>query len=268
MKNTYEKFFKSKIRSALILFSAFLTFSLSDMLFAQDFWQPSNGPSGGFVTDVQVNPVNGDLYALVGASPDVLYLSTDAGATWQRLPELPALSTAIAISNLGHLFLAAKDNNGIYRSTNGGQSWDAMPTGGTGEITALCFDSGSGYLYAGTYKEGIYRSADEGKNWQASIVGFTNYENLRVRRIFISNNGFLYFTAWERSQEGGVYYSTNNGASCTRILSSTETEADISDVVVDTRGDIYVTTKYAKIFITRDDGASWTADTLSTSQPS
>ena len=99
-----------------VLLAGLHLFIFNEQVTAQPFWQPSSGPSGGFVSDIQVNPSDGVLYALVNASPAVLYRSDDTGMNWQRLPEIPASAFALTAAVVHHKVPAARSRFGYFRS--------------------------------------------------------------------------------------------------------------------------------------------------------
>ncbi len=108
-----------------------------------------------------------------------VYRSPNTGRAWQfagqGLPDAPVLSLALspdfgktpALSGsqyLGDLF-AGLDNAGLYRSRDGGQTWQALasfPAQAT--VNALLFDSHN-RLLAGTGEHGLLASADRGETW-------------------------------------------------------------------------------------------------------
>lgn len=60
--------------------------------------------------------------------------------------------------------LAATSGNGIIRSTDGGQRWQAANQGLTNlDVRAIAYHSGN--LFAGTFGSGVFRSSDRGLTW-------------------------------------------------------------------------------------------------------
>ncbi|MCB9042124.1 MAG: glycosyl hydrolase [Lewinellaceae bacterium] len=137
-------------------------------------------------------------YAGVG-----VYKSTDGGKNWQRLglaethhigrivlhPDNPDIAWAAA---LGHLYSPNRER-GIYKTTNGGQSWEKTlyVNENTGGIDLLLDPDDANTLYAATWERerrawnfvesgpgsAIYKSTDGGATWaNISKAGFPTGE--------------------------------------------------------------------------------------------
>src|SRR5690606_6862922 len=59
--------------------------------------------------------------------------------------------------------LFGTNNNGIYRSVNGGQTWEQVRDGGGMEMAE------SDGMLIGTSQQGIVRSTDDGEHWETVI---------------------------------------------------------------------------------------------------
>jgi ligand-binding sensor domain-containing protein len=72
---------------------------------------------------------------------------------------------------LGHIF-AGTWNDGIFRSTDNGATWDSAGPEDTAirSIAINCL----GHIFAGTDGEGIFRSTDNGENWTQVNSGLIN----------------------------------------------------------------------------------------------
>lgn len=97
----------------------------------------------------------------------LLFVSSDAGASWQVLTEdLPGI-LAIATDPKTKGRLLAGTYEGLLETEDYGEHWHSLGSGlpaGEG-IRHLARDSRSATLYAATHTRGIYRSADGGANW-------------------------------------------------------------------------------------------------------
>ncbi|MEX0893247.1 MAG: hypothetical protein WEB88_13860 [Gemmatimonadota bacterium] len=125
---------------------------------------------------------------------DGVYKSTDAGETWTNvgLPEShhvgrivvhPTNPDIVYVAALGHLY-SENPERGLYRSTNGGQSWEQVLApvvrGKTIGVVDVAMDpSNPNVLYAATFDKvrlpftydlggpgsRVYKSTDGGSNW-------------------------------------------------------------------------------------------------------
>lgn len=119
-------------------------------------------------TAIAVSPNSESIFA--GVNGGVLY-SLDAGATWTAiqfpLPPSPVVDIVLS-PNFEHdkTLIAGTLDDGIYRSEDGGQTWNPFNTG-LFDRNINCLTIGSrGQLFAGT-STGLYRSANLGRLWQA-----------------------------------------------------------------------------------------------------
>ena len=151
----------------------------------------SNGPYTG-VTDVVFDPTNPDVlyaathqrhrtvWAIVNGGPESgIHKSTDAGQTWQELkgglPGADKGKIALAVSPQKSQVVYASielagAKGGIWRSENGGQSWNKMSdytSGGTGAHyyqELFCDPHRFDVLYHANVRLG--RTEDGGRTWE------------------------------------------------------------------------------------------------------
>lgn len=136
-----------------------------------------------------------------------VYKSTDAGATWSQLGlEETAIITEIAIdptnsnrifvSTLGNTYEKTPDNRGVYRTTDGGVSWQNVLfiSDSSGVIDMVMDPSNSNILYATGYNRinqpfqakvtgpdaNIYKTVDGGDNWVELTTGLPAGEHSRI----------------------------------------------------------------------------------------
>lgn len=119
---------------------------------AQNFWQPTNGPYGGFINALVIN-ASGHTFA---GGTGGIFRSTDNGSSWTNVNNRLS-PNALAINASGHIFVGSGSN--IFRSTDNGMTWTAINSGLTvSSVAALAFNAG-GYIFAGTDK-GVFRSVE------------------------------------------------------------------------------------------------------------
>jgi photosystem II stability/assembly factor-like uncharacterized protein len=105
------------------------------------------------------------------AGHDVLARSTDGGQTWQdvRPSGLPHLDIhGFSVDPRDSTLWAALAGAGLYRSNDGGKSFELVTREVGGGVMALAVTS-SGRILAGDMRQGLYSSADGGKTWKPTL---------------------------------------------------------------------------------------------------
>ncbi|CAI8157650.1 MAG: Xyloglucanase [Cryomorphaceae bacterium] len=176
------------------------------------------------------------VYATTSGSSPKIYRSADAGDNWTQLtnglPTSGKYRCEVAVSGTpGKLYVVYGDSNygygGVYRSTNGGNSWSLMSStpnimgwanngSGSGgqawyDLTIACDPNAENTIYVGGVN--IWKSTNGGSTW--SIVGHwygagsTPYVHAdHHHAIFRPNTSQLYV-----GTDGGVYKTSNGGSS-------------------------------------------------------
>jgi photosystem II stability/assembly factor-like uncharacterized protein len=156
-------------------------------------WIPIFDEAGAFpIGAIEIDPSNPrTIYVGTGEAAPLhyfllgngVYKSTDAGETWThvgladsgtigRIVVDPQDSDRVFVAAAGRLMKGPDDARGLYRSKNGGASWDRVLhiNSDTG-IADLAFHSDSGVMLAGAWQyrwginSGIWRSEDRGETW-------------------------------------------------------------------------------------------------------
>jgi photosystem II stability/assembly factor-like uncharacterized protein len=196
-----------------------------------------------------------------------VFKSTDLGATWIDVSTGLGHGTVDALLFDGSTLFAGTpaDAAGIYKSTNGGASWDpagaGMPVGKT--IRSLI--SFGAYVFAGTEGDGIYRSSDHGDTW----VKVDTNNNLLAQELvftFCTKDNALFAGA-----ANGIYKSTDNGATFQRMLNGFPPNIGVFAWSLTASGGnvvAAVTVLFSPsealdgIFYSSDDGSTWHQATL------
>lgn len=218
-------------------------------------WKTTNGGSSYFpLTDSQ-EPFSIFSLAIDNTNPNIIYAgtgelagyygggvlkSTDAGASWTLLGTtefagLVVTSIMISPHNPSTIFVSTAlprtygeqaEIPGVYRSTNGGQTWQSMLKcqQQCWGFTDLVIENNSNplVLYAALSSAGIWRSADNGSTWSK----LTNFPDRGYRRIELgigqgTGSGILYagLEAFDQNGRpfGAVFKSTDRGANWTHL---------------------------------------------------
>jgi len=213
---------------------------------AQNFWQQTNGPHGGFVNAFAIN-ATGDIFA--GTEGGGVFRSTNNGNSWMSInvgltdPDVQSL----VINNSGHIF-AGTENSGIFRSKDNGNSW-TLVNGGLTDFTvrALAINS-AGRIFAGTY-DGVFCSDNNGDSWMRC----GNNMIPEVEALAINSAGHIF----AGSYRDGVFRSTNNGNSWTRINTGLK-NTSVNTIAINVSDHVFVGTDGGGVFRSTNNGDSWT----------
>jgi PKD repeat protein len=191
------------------------------------------------VTDIEVAS-NGHIYASLGIfSAGKIVKSTDDGRTWALLPALPAqspqrLQMAVSPTNPNLLYVAAQGsgtntllpNGGVFKTTDGGTSWQtiATPISGEGDgkdgasqawihLTLAIDPTNDNHVILGGLD--LFRSTNGGMNWTpiSKWSNNGNLANLTCSTVHADQTNTLFVPGSSTSvlfgNDGGVYYTTN-----------------------------------------------------------
>lgn len=179
---------------------------------------------------------------------DGMYKSTDAGKTWthlglrdgQQIPRIavdPTNPERLFVAVLGHPY-GANAERGIYRSTNGGQSFEKVlgKDDNTGGADVVMAPTNPNLLYASLWEarqgpwengaftgpgSGLYKSTDGGTTWTHLTSGLPGAKE-GLSRIGIaispSNPDRVYLTV-QSSENAGIYRTDDGGVTWTRTTS-------------------------------------------------
>lgn len=221
----------------------------TDKLAAAPRWQfvgPTN--IGGRVVDIAIDPVAADTIYIAAATGGI-WKSKDKGANFK--PLWPTTNTqsmgAVAITSTGTLFAGTGEANpgggsltyggsGIYRSTDGGASWQQVGLTNSGAIGRFAVDptnaqhifaAVAGQLYVHGGDRGVYESNDGGTTWVQVLAGDNDTTGAADLAIDPTNPNRIFAAMWDHFREpdlrtyggvgSGVYRSTDGGTTWARL---------------------------------------------------
>lgn len=199
--------------------------SRSDGLYTSSNQGSSWYPHSVGLTDLNITGVIG--------SADHVYITTGSGGLYEFKPDLTSslvvtgptytgYSTVISLLASWRGLYAGTAGQGVLLTTNNGDTWVSRNSGlDTASVRALT-ESG-GYLIAGRSEgwagpdSGLYRSVDGGLSWRVSNVGLQNPGFSGVPAL-LTAGGIVYSGVASTDGRGGVYASTDDGASWKQLL--------------------------------------------------
>jgi photosystem II stability/assembly factor-like uncharacterized protein len=222
---------------------------------------------------------------------DGIYRSTDAGVTWthlglrdgQQIPQIvvdPRNASRLFVAVLGHPY-GPNEERGIYRSTDGGKSFDKVlyKDADTGGVDVVLDPSTSDTVYAvlwqarqGPWENGVftgagsavYKSTDGGTSWHPIVSGLPTFAADGLGRIGITvapSQPSRLFATVEATKHGGLYRSDNAGDSWYLINGDprvTERGSDFAEVKVDPKNPDVVYTASVVAWKSTDGGKTFT----------
>lgn len=242
-----------------------IALAASSIAIAQPFWERLPAPNAtGWVQCIDEDVVGGKLYVGMSTGGGI-YVSTDNGATWSLKANGLTPNQIIFDIEVDNSGVAYAVGTKIFKSTNGGDLWEELANSVSG-MTNLHITSG-GTIFAGhetAVGNGISRSTDGGTTWEFArtglptiIVGPATYYR-SVSSITSDGSGNLYATVngGNASTEAGVYKSTDNGGSWTRMSSGLLANINVKSVIYSPNGMLYVGVRN-RVYKSIDGGTTW-----------
>lgn len=210
----------------------------------------SIGPAwtSGRISDFAVNPNNFNEY-YVATSSGGLWKTTNNGTTWISLTDTIqayAMGCVTLDPNNPHtVWLGTGENNhqralgygtGVYKSTDGGFTWNNMGLKDSRQIGGIIIDprnsnvvfvAAEGSVWGPGGDRGLYKSTDGGKNWN-KVLHISEHTGVNNIIFDPRNPDWLYATSEQRRRhiwtkigggpESAVYRSTDGGNTWEKIM--------------------------------------------------
>src|SRR5436305_587847 len=231
---------------------------LNEVLF-KNLKARSIGPAtpGGRVSEIAIDPRNPAVF-FVGFSTGGLFKTADNGVTFDAVFDKEAVQSigavAIALSNTDVVWVGtgeasdrntAEWGNGVYRSVDGGSSWEHVGLDNSrviGRIVAhptnadTAYVAAGGNLWADGGERGLFKTMDGGKTWKA-VLQAPAPQNAVLGCVDVaidpSNPDVVYAAMYARRRTpwsfafgldltggqdlGGIYKSVNGGGSWRKL---------------------------------------------------
>lgn len=211
-------------------------------------WRSIGPYRGGRVVAVAGDPVH-ELVFYFGSTGGGVWKSVDGGLTWNNVSDgffqtasVGALAVApsdpnVIYAGMGETCIRGNvsHGDGVYRSTNGGQTWAHLGLAETRHIAKVrvhprnpdhVYVAALGHAFGPNPERGVYRSTNGGKRWERIL-----FRSERAGAIDLSldpqNPRIIYAAFWDAQRlphnlrsggpDSGIYKSTDGGDSWTEI---------------------------------------------------
>ncbi len=206
---------------------------------------------GGRITDIEIPSSQSQTY-YVGAASGGVFKSTDAGGFWlpifddQAMLSIGDIETSDSNNNLvwvgtgepnGGGGSLTYNGDGIYKSTNGGNTWENKGLPNVGSISKIVISptddntilfGAMGPIFKNDSNRGVYKTTNGGDTWE-QVLFVSDSTGISDMAIHPTNGNIIYATSWERirrpsyRQYGGEtsnIYRTMDGGSTWNILTN------------------------------------------------
>jgi photosystem II stability/assembly factor-like uncharacterized protein len=207
------------------------------------------GPYRGGRSTAVAGDANNRLVFYMGATGGGVWKTTDGGISWRSVSDgifktgsVGAIAVSMSDSNtiyvgMGEACLRANisHGDGVYKSIDGGKTWNNVGLRDTSQIGKLRIDprnpdvayvAAVGHPYGPNEERGIFRTRDGGKSWQKVL-----YVNDKTGAVDIAMDPrdplTLYATTWQVLRTpwditsigpgGGIYKTTDGGDTWTQL---------------------------------------------------
>lgn len=262
-----------------------------------EFVGPTN--IGGRITDIEI-PIDQPQTYYIGAASGGIFKTTDGGITWSPIfDEQEMLSIgdiAISKNNTDIVWVGtgevnagggslAYDGDGIYKSEDGGATWEIKGLPDVGSIGKVLIDPNDentlfvgamGPLFKNDLNRGVYKTEDGGTTWEQKLF-VSDSTGVIDMAIHPSNGNIVYAASWERvrrperndyfGETSRIYRSTDGGDNWTELTNGLPTagtnKGRISIDISESNPDVLYahftdTNGITGIYKTVDGGDTWT----------
>lgn len=203
------------------------------------------GPAvmGGRISDIAVSPIDPSIWYVAAGSGN-LWKTSNRGITWQAVfddqasysigtvsidPQQPNIVWVGTGENVSGRHVGWGD--GVYRSRNGGRSWQHMGLSESEHIGKILVDprnsevvfvAAEGPLWSSGGQRGVYKTQDSGESWQ-QVLDIDEHTGVTDLEFDPSNPDVVYAATYQRQRhtwsllaggpQSGIYKSTDNGES-------------------------------------------------------
>lgn len=227
-----------------VIFSILLSVSLTAQEFDALKFRTVGPGRGGRVTTVAGTPAAVSTFYL-GASGGGVWKSEDYGTTWENVsdgyfasPSIGAIAVGVSDPNIVYVGTGSDGirsnvipGKGMYKSVNGGKTWQHIGLDKTGHIGAVEIDptnhnivwvAAIGNAFKPNPERGVYKTTDGGKSWE-KVLFISDKVGIADIELLPGNPNVIYAAAWKvdrkpwsiisggNSEEGGIYKSVDGG---------------------------------------------------------
>jgi photosystem II stability/assembly factor-like uncharacterized protein len=192
----------------------------------------STGFASGRISDIAIHPENEHVWYVTAGSGGV-WKTENAGVTWRPIFDNQSSysigNIALAPSNPSVVWVGTGEDvggrhvgfgDGIYKSTDGGDSWKHMGLKNSEHISTIIIHPDNenivwvavqGPLWSKGGERGLYKTTDGGENWN-KVLGDDEWVGVTDIVIDPRNPDVLYAATWQRHRTVAAYMGGGPGS--------------------------------------------------------
>jgi photosystem II stability/assembly factor-like uncharacterized protein len=223
---------QSLLTFTLLIAASAAAQSVSPDLYSGLQWRLIGPFRGGRVVAVSGVPSSSNTFYF-GAVNGGIWETTNVGMTWKPIFDTAHVASigaiAVAPSNPKVIYAGTGEadirsdlssGNGVYKSTDGGQTWASLGLRGTRQISRIIVDpkdanivyiAALGHAYGPNPERGVYKSTDGGANWVKVLDEGPDIGAGDVA-IAIGNPNILFAATWRARRPPWSTYAPLGGA--------------------------------------------------------
>ncbi len=201
-------------------------------------------------TDIASLYHKGDtLYA---GGKNIIYISNDKGLTWDSTSTIPQLFLVTVITVYKNELYAAAPNRGVYKSPDGGATWQNITTGIFPDVADFCEFQGD--LYAATLGNSIYKLNPVNRNsWLFFGNGLSSL-SANVNAIAGNSNALV---AGTNNNALYDYLPANENNWEERFLLGQLSPNEGAYDIITAHDTLFLAGKTGRFYISTDNGLNW-----------
>lgn len=189
---------------------------------------------------------------LYAGGKNIIYVSKDKGLTWDSTSTIPQLFLITSIIIYKDELYAAAPNRGVFKSPDGGTTWQNISTGIFPDVSDFCEFKGE--LYAATLGNSVYKLNPVNRNsWLLFSDGLSSL-SANINAIAGNNNALIAGT-----NSNGLYdYLPANETNWEErfLLGQISTNEAAYDIIT-AHDTLFYAGKTGRYYISADNGLTW-----------
>lgn len=189
---------------------------------------------------------------LYAGGKNIIYFSKDKGLTWDSTSSIPQLFLVTSIISYKNELYAAAPNRGVFKSPDGGTTWQNISASIFPDVSDFCEFRGD--LYAATLGNSVYKLNPVSRNSWLSFSDGLSSLSANINAIVGNNNALI---AGTNSNGLYDYLPANETTWEQRFLFGQVSTTEAAFDIITAHDTLFYAGKTGRFYISTDDGLNW-----------